>query len=407
MGTSTMGGDLHSDKQDKLLKLQARKKELELMLASKNEELYKLCVQEVQLTGVMPPEAPLSPADVQDGADRRRKHPAHRLSTPSAADAAPSRRPRRPDTSCSNFFPSPPHERHPDTFSIRASHTYPRLEPPAEPPRAALAECSNRLYYPLPAEPHFSSSHPDIAHRHTPLLYQYAAQLRAHSQHLGALQPPPPHARRPHGARRVALQRTQTYHLTSHSDYSQHLDAMAPAPGTLPLRERAARPPLHLQLQVATDDCGAPRYSPSEADSVSVGKFSPLSPPDGRAKEKQWYETSLDAPAQRKGAGVKRAPSAAGAQPYEVMVSAGRHAALRSPPGAVSLESPGNMTVIEQGKCIPYREETKPFEMSDFYKYSTKFRQAGAARAAPPHPPAAAYDDAPPYNPHQWHGYAN
>ncbi|XP_069361762.1 FERM domain-containing protein 4A [Maniola hyperantus] len=373
MGTSTMGGDLHSDKQDKLLKLQARKKELELMLASKNEELYKLCVQEVQLTGVMPPEAPLSPADVQDGADRRRarpdaKHPAHRLSTPAAApDGAPPRRARRVDSGRSNFFPSPPQERHPDTFCIRA-----------EPPRAAP--------YRHPAEPHFSSSQPDIA-RHTPLLYQYAAQLRAHSQHLGAPRPPPPHR-----ARRVALQRTQTYHLTSHSDYSQHLDAMAPheplgargvpVPSTLPLRERAARPPPLLQLQGATDD-----YSPTDSDSVSTSRFSPLSPTEGRAKEKQWYETSLDAPALRKSGSLKRAP------PYELMGSAGRHVALS--PGAASLEAPGNVTVIEQGRCIPYREETKPFEMSDFYKYSTKFRQASAARPAPRAPP--------PCHPNQWH----
>lgn len=35
---------------------------------------------------------------------------------------------------------------------------------------------------------------------------------------------------------------------------------------------------------------------------------------------------------------------------------------------------PKNCTVVQAGQCKPYREVTKPFEMSDFYKYSTKFR---------------------------------
>lgn len=43
----------------------------------------------------------------------------------------------------------------------------------------------------------------------------------------------------------------------------------------------------------------------------------------------------------------------------------------------VPFESPKNHTVVEVGKWQPYREVTKPFEMSDFYKYSTKFRKNG------------------------------
>lgn len=42
---------------------------------------------------------------------------------------------------------------------------------------------------------------------------------------------------------------------------------------------------------------------------------------------------------------------------------------------SVPFESPKNHTVVEVGKWQPYREVTKPFEMSDFYKYSTKFRK--------------------------------
>ncbi|KAF4530604.1 hypothetical protein B566_EDAN006810 [Ephemera danica] len=41
----------------------------------------------------------------------------------------------------------------------------------------------------------------------------------------------------------------------------------------------------------------------------------------------------------------------------------------------VPLESPQNHMVVQAGKWQPYWEVTKPFEMSDFYKYSTKFRK--------------------------------
>lgn len=35
-----------------------------------------------------------------------------------------------------------------------------------------------------------------------------------------------------------------------------------------------------------------------------------------------------------------------------------------------------NFTIVQAGQCKPYHEETKPFEMSDFYKYSTKFKKS-------------------------------
>lgn len=45
------------------------------------------------------------------------------------------------------------------------------------------------------------------------------------------------------------------------------------------------------------------------------------------------------------------------------------------------LGSPQNCTVVQPGKYQPYREVTKPFEMSDFYKYSTKFRKRNEVAA--------------------------
>jgi hypothetical protein len=48
---------------------------------------------------------------------------------------------------------------------------------------------------------------------------------------------------------------------------------------------------------------------------------------------------------------------------------------------------PVNVTVVEQGKIImPYKEISKPFLMSDFYKYSTKYRQAANSKPEPRNP---------------------
>ncbi|XP_023288573.1 FERM domain-containing protein 4A isoform X2 [Orussus abietinus] len=40
-----------------------------------------------------------------------------------------------------------------------------------------------------------------------------------------------------------------------------------------------------------------------------------------------------------------------------------------------------NCTIVQPGKYQPYREVTKPFEMSDFYKYSTKYRKKNSENA--------------------------
>lgn len=41
----------------------------------------------------------------------------------------------------------------------------------------------------------------------------------------------------------------------------------------------------------------------------------------------------------------------------------------------ILIESPKNVHVIQHAKIRPYKEISKPFEMADFYKYSTKYRQ--------------------------------
>lgn len=44
-----------------------------------------------------------------------------------------------------------------------------------------------------------------------------------------------------------------------------------------------------------------------------------------------------------------------------------------SPP--IQQESPKNVTIIQEGSWKPYKEEIKSYEISDFYKYSQKYRQ--------------------------------
>lgn len=47
----------------RLTELQERKKVIEETLAKKNQELKQLCIQEAELTGIMPPEIPLEPGE--------------------------------------------------------------------------------------------------------------------------------------------------------------------------------------------------------------------------------------------------------------------------------------------------------------------------------------------------------
>lgn len=42
---------------------------------------------------------------------------------------------------------------------------------------------------------------------------------------------------------------------------------------------------------------------------------------------------------------------------------------------ALQTESPQNVTIIQEGSWKPYKEEVKAYEISDFYKYSQKYRQ--------------------------------
>ncbi|KAG8316942.1 FERM domain-containing protein 4A [Homalodisca vitripennis] len=96
-----------------------------------------------------------------------------------------------------------------------------------------------------------------------------------------------------------------------------------------------------------------------------------------RSKEKDWFETALDA-------GPRPTPTPPPIHPHH-SGSEGDPAEIHLPvtqqlsfDTVVPFESPKNHTVVQAGMWQPYREVTKPFEMADFYKYSTKFRKNAA-----------------------------
>ncbi|CAH1103380.1 unnamed protein product [Psylliodes chrysocephalus] len=121
-------------------------------------------------------------------------------------------------------------------------------------------------------------------------------------------------------------------------------------------------------------------------------------------KEKEWLESSLDGPVMTIGGPISphRATSPQGSvsvptpqpplsssQPtiptFSSEEKVPKEIPAESNPSTKSREPhielfnntiPKNCTIVQAGHCKPYHEETKPFEMSDFYKYSTKFKKS-------------------------------
>lgn len=471
MGTSS--GPTPADltpKAERLAKLRARKRDLETLLAAKNDLLKRLCAREAALTGRMTPDAAIpSPTALQaQSITQQQQQQQQHLQQPQFVSQLHQQQQQQPQS-------VPHHSRHKE--AIPAPHRKPlahrlstpstsnvNLQPPPPPPHASsnvhsrhhtvTTEHITKLYYSSRHpetkhfsrvhETHISSSHPDIATHHThmlmsqerqsvdtlPLLYQYASQLKARSPHLSGL----PHVSSSHGqkkresSRRNTLQRTQTYHLTSHSDYNNYLESV---PGVVSQSTTHKHVQTFVEAPMVvpntkrnyTDQyCGQSNQSyhsaqlspPSISSSQQINYMNTYSPnsytnqcndaQDQKVKEKEWYESSLDSPSSvnvglnlsRESYGslkkpLQRSPSVS--QPRSspdsnFNVNVDNHYTMLSPTnsqGALSprsqtsndlpFESPKNCTVVESGKWIPYREVSKPFEMSDFYKYSTKFRQ--------------------------------
>lgn len=110
-----------------------------------------------------------------------------------------------------------------------------------------------------------------------------------------------------------------------------------------------------------------------------------------KQKQKEWYETSLDGPSTPT---MPRSQSVVPPPVEETYPPLPPPPPIPKPPLEIPAESnpspripeaniellnnniPKNCTVVQAGICKPYHEETKPFEMSDFYKYSTKFNKS-------------------------------
>ncbi|KAF6215790.1 hypothetical protein GE061_000125 [Apolygus lucorum] len=128
---------------------------------------------------------------------------------------------------------------------------------------------------------------------------------------------------------------------------------------------------------------------------------------DRKNKEKEWYETSLDSsPAVSKPDSPFNPKSTTEIQctpppqspsadsPLDNCMVKANQASINNIhfDTVVPYESPKNHTVVQAGKWQPYREVTKPFEMSDFYKYSTKYRQQSKGQPMPSQPPYQTHD---------------
>lgn len=118
---------------------------------------------------------------------------------------------------------------------------------------------------------------------------------------------------------------------------------------------------------------------------------------NNKKKEKDWYETSLDSPvAGRKskmnGTINSSSTTAVTEKPPASLPTETANTVVRAQPvrlaetghtdddsfefeTVVPFESPKNLELIAPGKFEPYREVSKPFETSDIYKYSAKYRQ--------------------------------
>ncbi|XP_053676485.1 myb-like protein Q [Anopheles nili] len=83
---------------------------------------------------------------------------------------------------------------------------------------------------------------------------------------------------------------------------------------------------------------------------------------------------------------VQALPVVGGLEDNGIAEASSPSSSSKAPPSDILMESPKNMTVVQQGKIMPYKEVTKPFEMSDFYKYSTKYRQKQQQQLQQPSP---------------------
>ncbi|XP_003745388.1 FERM domain-containing protein 4B [Galendromus occidentalis] len=128
----------------------------------------------------------------------------------------------------------------------------------------------------------------------------------------------------------------------------------------------------------------APPPLPRHISNSSISSLAPPVPPPQPKPKKDWTETNLD-DAPRRSPAPSPVPSRDDLPPLRDLPP--RRIPEPPPPPALPIREPqaqpstvvrtsaaATAVVVEQGKFKPYYEETKPFEMSDFYKYSQRHR---------------------------------
>ncbi|XP_058825648.1 TPR-containing protein DDB_G0280363 [Topomyia yanbarensis] len=170
----------------------------------------------------------------------------------------------------------------------------------------------------------------------------YLREQQQHQQHLLQQKllrtPPQPPKHRNHY--------TQSLHVPN----QQHLDLL-PRSSQYYDSENHNLPPHYYQCQETTLQSNLSSRHPDLLISPTLSTSS---------------SNTLTSPTLRQQCSISPTPS--------TLTTTSAGATIHSTPD-IQTESPKNVTVVQQGKIQPYKEVTKPFEMSDFYKYSTKYRQ--------------------------------
>lgn len=443
--------------------LQSRRDTLEAMLRDKTLELKQLCIQEAELTGILPPETPIAPGErppifsrkvdtrcmnhLNANIDNRwfqRESQVSVDSTNGFHAYNSVRRTAKPEYQYNHNLQSSEPELNHIFKQIHINKAQPSYVHHAYRPTSSGNWNRNQWYRHSVSQIHHNADGYDFPNLHKQNLQHSrapASNLRSHS-----------YATLPKGSRFVSqynsLNRGQRSSHSSNgcTNFSgAHLYAVPPPfnhvssetlasynghnNSTLPVaatrhRSVSISSPIRLDTRYTAFESHQTYPEPNLCASTNGAKNSSCqslnlySIPEkgpcqfhcnslGRKKrEKEWRETSLDAADSTKNRQLPhssiRTPNIPESASFQRLLSRHRMHSFSSPLQSTSdfttasfsrgeskspaelavqmesnvpLESPKNHMVVEAGKWKPYRETTKPFEMSDFYKYSTKFKK--------------------------------
>ncbi|KAK7605005.1 hypothetical protein V9T40_006191 [Parthenolecanium corni] len=447
--------------------LQSRRDALEAMLRDKTLELKKLCIQEAELTGILPPETPVRPGERPpifsrkidnhfiDHAKRNKEMLRHRRELQVPLDTIngyhtynSTRRLNKPENQYSqydlesgvyelnnNFRQICINKAHPTythhtyrpapnsnwSRNQRYRHSVSQIHHNSDAydcsnwpkysnlqhSRAPVSNSTNQGYSTLPKDCRLNSQY-DSLNRGQRLSYSGDGRASVNKGYLYAV----PSPSNPVSSQTLASSNGYTSSMLP-AGVTRHRSFSISSAIKLDTRNTA------LQSNQAYPDHISSTWN-SDASHSSCQSLNLYSIPEqgrnhfrcnslGRKRrEKEWRETSLDTAAdsckQRQLPSPSlRTPNIPESPSFQRLLSRHRiqsfSSQMQPPPvdytatlsqrreskslvespvhmeSNVPLESPKNHMVVEVGKWKPYRETTKPFEMSDFYKYSTKFKK--------------------------------